>query len=203
MSPNRSVNRLLQYRTCLLKFQDLGFEKVFSYNLGEEAGVTPEQVRKDFSNFNIKGHKKGGYNINELLFTINNIFKSYKVQKIIVVGMGNIGTALTQFINFKNNNLTIVAGFDINPTALKKKFDIPVYPVNEMGNFIKANRIKIAVLAVPGPAAQEICNTLVTAGIKGILNFSPVILKTPNNVSVKNVNLIDELEGLIYSSVLS
>ncbi|MFC2136845.1 redox-sensing transcriptional repressor Rex [Bacteroidota bacterium] len=198
MYPNKSINRLLQYRTCLNKFKTLGFNKVFSYNLGEEIGVTPEQVRKDFSLFNIKGHKKGGYDINELLFTINKLFKSNQSQQIIVVGMGNIGQALTQYMNYDESYIQIIAAFDINPVKLKMKFSIPVHPLSELEEYVKKEKIKIAVLAVPEIAAQEMCNKLIETGINGILNFTPIVLKVPDNVIVSNVNLQNEIEELIY-----
>ena len=118
---SKNVNRLLRYRSVLIKMQDLGFETVYSYNLGKEAGVSPEQVRKDFSQFSIKGKKKGGYNINELLFTINNIFRKDEVQHVILVGLGNIGTAIQQYRGFKNRMIQIVASFDIDPSKTRKK----------------------------------------------------------------------------------
>ena len=198
MPVNKPVSRLLQYRNCLLKFQSLGFKKVFSYNLGEEAGVSPEQVRKDFSTFGIKGRKKGGYLINELLITINELFKSHQSQQIIVVGMGNIGQALTQYINVDVSNVKIIAAFDINPVKLKMKFSIPVYSVSELKEFVTNEKIKIAVLAVPEIAAQEMCNKLIETGVSGILNFTPIVLKVPENVIVNNVNLQNEIEELIY-----
>ncbi len=198
MPVNKPVSRLLQYRNCLLKFQNLGFVKVFSYNLGEEAGVSPEQVRKDFSIFGIKGRKKGGYFINELLVTINNLFKSHLSQQIIVIGMGNIGQALTKYINHDLSNVRIIAAFDINPVKLKMKFSIPVYPLSELENIVLKENIDIAVIAVPEIAAQEVCNNLTKIGIQGILNFTPIVLKVSEDVFVSNVNLQNEIEELIY-----
>ena len=96
MAISKNINRLLGYRSLLVKMQDLGFETVYSYNLGKEAGVSPEQVRKDFSQFGIKGKKKGGYNVIELLFTINNIFRNDELQNVILVGLGNIGAFIAE-----------------------------------------------------------------------------------------------------------
>jgi len=101
--------------------QELGFETVYSYNLGRETVVSPEQVRKGFSQFGIKGNKKGGYNINELLITIREIFRKDELQKVIVVGTGNIGNAVLQYKGFQKNMIELVAAFDIDPAKYRKK----------------------------------------------------------------------------------
>ena len=198
MISDKIIKRLLQYRICLIKFQRLGFEKVFSYNLGEEVGVTPEQVRKDFSYFGIKGNKKAGYDIDKLLKAISGIFKRHEDRNIIIVGMGNIGKALTNYKGFPENRIFIVAAFDLDPAKYTKKFIIPVYHPDKMDKIVKKHKVRIAVIAVPEFAGQEICDKLVSLGIKGILNFSPVILHVPDNVYVNNVRLRSEIESLFY-----
>ncbi|MBA7523683.1 Redox-sensing transcriptional repressor Rex [subsurface metagenome] len=200
MAVNKIIKRLLEYRQCLMQLQLLGFKKVFSYTLGDKAGVTAEQVRKDFSLYGMRGNKKGGYVINELLVTINEIFQKSEVQNVIIAGMGNIGKALSQYKNFKKNNINIVAAFDIDPAKHTKKFGISVYPLNKLTSLIKEYNVNIAIIAVPDIAAQEICNILVINGIKGIMNFSPVVLQVPEDVIVNNINLGNELEGLIYEA---
>ncbi|MBA7523686.1 Redox-sensing transcriptional repressor Rex [subsurface metagenome] len=148
----------------------------------------------------IQSIKKGGYVINELLVTINEIFQKSEVQNVIIAGMGNIGKALSQYKNFKKNNINIVAAFDIDPAKHTKKFGISVYPLNKLTSLIKEYNVNIAIIAVPDIAAQEICNILVINGIKGIMNFSPVVLQVPEDVIVNNINLGNELEGLIYEA---
>lgn len=200
MAVSKDVNRLLEYRQCLDQLKNLGFDKVYSYTLGDKAGVTPEQVRKDFSQYGIRGNKKGGYVINELLITINKIFRKNQVQNVIIVGMGNIGKALSQYENFKKININIVAAFDIDPTKHIKELGITVFPLNKLTNIIKEYKINTAIIAVPDIAAQKICNILVMDGIKGIMNFSPVVLQVPDDVIVNNINFGNELEGLIYEA---
>lgn len=192
------IRRLLEYRLCLLKFKELGFEKVYSYYLAHEAGVSPEQVRKDFSKFTIKGNKKAGYNIDNLIETLDNIFQKNNERNIILIGMGNIGKALTNYTGFKKNKINIIAAFDIDPSKINKRYIIPVYPMERIVETINKNNINIAVITVPQVAAQEVCNKLVQAGIKGIINFSPTILKVPDEVFVNNVNLSLEFDTLIY-----
>lgn len=195
----RNIKRLLLYRLCLHRFKELGFEQVFSYTIGAAAGVGAVQVRKDFSQFGIKGNKRGGYNIDELLDKLNNLFGNEQ-KNIIVVGMGNIGKALAQYSpRFKNKNLQIVAGFDIDPAKQKKVFGIPVYPLNKLPVIIELKNVKTAVIAVPAHMAQEICNILIENGILGILNFSPIILQVPDMVIVNDINLSNELESIIYN----
>ena len=194
----RTLKRFLSYRLCLHKFQKLGFEKIYSYTLGEEAGVTAEQVRKDFSRFGIKGSKRGGYDINNLLWSINGIFKKSEERRIIIVGMGNIGQALAKYQGFRENHIRIVAGFDLDPSKYGKKNIIPVYHPDMIEKVVKENSIKTAIIAVPETEGQYACDRLVAAGISAILNFSPIILKVPESVTVNYVNLRNELECLFY-----
>ena len=204
MQIKKNIKRLLLYRLCLLKFKEMGFKKVFSYNLGHEAGVSAEQIRKDFSHFGIKGNKKGGYELEHLLDKLNYIFKRNEQQRVIIVGMGNMGRALSHNdCGFTEQKQYIVAGFDIDPVKIKKTYNIPVYHMNRLSEIINENDIKIAILAVPSISAQEVCANLVESGIKGIMNFSPVILQVPDSVTVNNVNLCDELEWVMYMAVSS
>lgn len=204
MQIRKNIKRLLLYRLCLVKFREMGFTKVYSYNLGHEAGVSAEQIRKDFSHFNIKGNKKGGYVIEDVLGTLNTIFRDNESQSVILVGMGNMGRALSHYeCGFTERKQYIIAGFDVDPVKIKKTYNIPVYPMDELSSFIRTHDVKIAIMAVPAISAQDICNKLITAGIKGIMNFAPVILQVPDDVLVNNINLCDELESVIYTAVSS
>jgi redox-sensing transcriptional repressor len=192
------LKRFLHYRQCLNQFQRHGFRKVFSYSVGKEAGVTAEQVRKDFSLFSIKGSRRGGYDIDYLLHSINDIFKQNSERLVILVGIGNIGQALINYEDFKENNIHIVAGFDLDPSKCLKRFAIPVYSPDRIPEIVLKFGVKTAIIAVPEISGQEICDMLVSAGIKGILNFSPILLKVPDDVIVNNVNLRNELETLFF-----
>ena len=194
----RILKRYLLYRICLSKFQRLGFVKVFSYNLGEEAGVTAEQVRKDFSYFGIKGSKRGGYDIEYLQHAINNIFKQNEERYVIIVGMGNIGQALANYQGFKENKVIFAAGFDLDPSKYSRKHAIPVFHPEKIEEVVREYDIKTAIIAVPEEAGQDVCDNLISAGITAILNFSPVILRVPEHVIVNYVNLRNELESLFY-----
>jgi len=202
MKIKKNIRRLLLYRLCLVKFKEMGFKKVYSYNLGHEAGVSAEQIRKDFSQFGITGNKKGGYDLDYLLERLNSIFQRNEEQKVIIVGMGNIGKALSHYeCGFTEKKKYVVGGFDVDPTKIKMTYNIPVYPISELPEFVKENKIKIAILAVPAISAQEVCSKLVSIGIKGIMNFSPVILQAPDDVIVNNINLCDELECVMHMAI--
>ncbi|MFC2111983.1 redox-sensing transcriptional repressor Rex [Bacteroidota bacterium] len=202
MAAGKNIGRLLRYRNSLRRMQELGFETVYSYNLARETGVSPEQVRKDFSQFGIKGNKKGGYNINELLVTIREIFRKDELQRVIVVGVGNIGNAILQYKGFQKNMIEIVAAFDIDPTKYKnKKLPVPVYSLDRLQKVIKEQEINTAIMTVPERVAQDVANLLIEAGIKGIMNFAPTVLKVPPHITINNICIGHELESLIYHSL--
>jgi len=193
------IKRLLEYKLCLLRFKELGVSTIFSHNLGEVAGVTAVQVRKDFSVYGIKGKKRGGYNIDELLEALNMIFGSSS-KNIVIVGMGNIGKALSQYNErFIKKNLHIVAGFDIDPAKQNKSYGIPIHSLEKLKEVVQREKVSTAIIAVPFQIAQEVCNILIASGIRGILNFAPVILKVPEEVVIDNINLSNKLEGIIYN----
>jgi redox-sensing transcriptional repressor len=176
----------------------MGVEKVFSYSLANETGVTPDQVRKDFSELQIRGNKRGGYDIDDLLDRLESIFHRNKENNIVVVGMGNMGQALSKYSRFMQRNMNIVATFDIDPFKQKTRSDLPVYAMNRLKEIIDRFKVRIAILTVPEISAQEVTDQLVRFGIKGIVNFAPVLLKVPDDVIINNVNLCDELESVIY-----
>lgn len=193
-----SLKRIFLYRACLYRLKMMGVEKVFSYTLAEEAGVTPDQVRKDFSEFNIRGNKRGGYVISDLLEKMEALFYRNKEHNIILMGMGNLGLALSKYSRFVQRNMNVVAAFDIDPYKQKARYDIPVYSMDRLKEIIHRFKVKVAIIAVPEISAQQVCDELVRNGIKGIINFAPVLLKVPEDVVINNINLCDELESVIY-----
>jgi redox-sensing transcriptional repressor len=176
----------------------MGVEKVYSYTLSDETGVTPDQVRKDFSEYSITGNKRGGYEVDDLLEKMERIFHRNKDHNIVLIGMGNLGTSLSRYNKFVHRNMNIVATFDIDPFKQKIRSEIPVYSLSRLKEIIDRFKVKVAIIAVPEISAQEIADELIQSGIKGIVNFAPVLLKTPPDVIVNNVNLCDELESVIY-----
>ena len=194
----KSLRRILLYRGSLLRLQALGVKKVFSYTLGKETGVSAEQVRKDFSEYQIKGNQRGGYHVDELIRGMEKIFYQSGSEHIIIVGRGNIGSSLSNYNRFIQRNINIVASFDIDPSKQRIRSDIPVYTMDRLGEVIQRFSVRTAIIAVPDMAAQLVCDQLVGFGVQGIINVAPVILKVPNNIIVNNINLSDEIESVIY-----
>lgn len=201
MTVNKScIIRLSKYKNSLTKLKSLGFVKVFSDNLADAAGVASSIVRKDFSIFGISGSKKGGYLVDDLISKISDILGKNDVQKVIIVGVGNIGSALLKYDGFEKEGIKIVAAFDNDKTKITKNSLIPIFHIKDLPKYVKKNKIKIGIIAVPFVAANDVFDIMVSSGIKGVLNFAPVNLKSKENgdVIVQNVDLVGELESLIY-----
>jgi redox-sensing transcriptional repressor len=194
----KCILRLSRYRNALRRLKSLGFVKVFSGNLADAAGVTSSQVRKDFSLFGITGNRRGGYHVDELIDRIGHILGKNEVQKVVIVGMGNIGKALMRYRGFEAGGIKIVAGFDNDPARFNSSGELPVLPLEDFRQFITSNNVKIAILAVPDMAAHQVSEIMVSAGIKGILNFAPIQLRGADDVVISSINLEVELENLIY-----
>jgi redox-sensing transcriptional repressor len=194
----KCITRLSRYRKAVLRLKDLGFIKVFSDTLGEAVGATAAQVRKDFSLFGITGNKRGGYQVDNLIEKLQAILGKDQDQAVIIVGIGNIGTALMKYKGFEREGIKVVAGFDTNPEKINRKRKIPILPLDELSGFVKKQNIKIGIIAVPDSAAQQVCEAMVATGIKGILNFAPIRLRGSEDVIINNVHLQIELENVIY-----
>jgi redox-sensing transcriptional repressor len=197
------ILRLTKYKRLLYKLKALGFERVFSNNLGDAIGVTPALVRKDFSSLNLPGNKRGGYNIDMLIERLDAILGRDQSQHVIVVGCGRIGTALMQYSGFTTDGIEIVAGFDNRPEEVKTNSSIPIYGMDKLASFIKEHDIRVGVIAVPDTEASKVLGQMAEAGIKGVLNFAPVELKCHheecNSICIiHNVNIALELEHLFY-----
>jgi redox-sensing transcriptional repressor len=199
MITNRNcVIRLSRYKSAILRLKTLGFVKVFSDNLADAVGVTSAQVRKDFSLFGISGNKRGGYQIDALIEKLNGILGKDQTHKVIVVGLGNIGTALMKYKRFEKEGIVITAVFEIDPSKYNREARIPVLPLQDIKEYVKNNGIKIGIIAVPDIAAQQVADIMFESGIKGILNFAPIRLKGPESTVINYVNLELELENVIY-----
>lgn len=192
------IIRLSRYKNALYRLRDLGFVKVFSDNLADAIGVTASQVRKDFSIFGITGNRKGGYDVSSLIDKLGGILGKGRVEKVIIVGAGHLASALMHYKGFDKEGIKIEAAFDIDPEKFDKSASIPVLPFDELPGFVASHNIKVGVLAVPDVAAQRTADAMFAAGIKGIMNFAPTRLKSPDGCTINNVNLEIELENLIY-----
>jgi redox-sensing transcriptional repressor len=197
--PRKAVYRLSLYYRVLERLNQNRIETVSSDALAKAAGVKPTQLRKDLTYFGQFGTRGLGYKVESLLAKLTGVLRTTRFQPVILVGAGNLGSALLRYDGFAKEGFEIVAAFDSRPEGAKAdNCKVPIQPVELMKEFVREHSIKLAILAVPGVAAQEVTNQLVEAGIQAILNFSPLILQVPPHVVVNNVNLAIELENLTY-----
>ena len=163
------------------------------------ANVKPSQLRKDLSYIGQVGTRGLGYTVTTLYKSIHEIVGREQFQKVILVGAGNLGRALLRYDGFQKEGFEVMAAFDTSPEVVKNiSLPCPVYSDSELTNFIEKEEVKMAILCVPGEYGQHVTNRMIDAGITGILNFSPVILKVPEEILVNNVDLAAELENLSY-----
>ncbi len=197
--PKKAIYRLSIYHRCLQKLNATGQETVSSTTLAKAAGVTPSQLRRDLGYFGQFGTRGLGYPVESLIATMREALGREHLQPVILVGAGNLGSALLRYQGFQKEGFEVVAAFDARPEeARARALEIPVHDVSEMGDFIFKNEVKLAILCVPVGFAQETANRLVAFGIQGILNFSAIMLEVPADVTVNNVDLAMELEHLGY-----
>ena len=165
MVNRKCIARLSQYRKALIHLTELGLVKVFSDTLAEAVGVTPAQVRKDFSLFGIAaGNKRGGYRIEELAQRLGAILGKDRIQNVVVAGVGQLGGALIQYSGFEREGIHVAAGFDTDPAKINRKAKVPIFPLGELNDFVKSRDIRVGVIAVPESAAQEVFDLMVSAG---------------------------------------
>jgi len=197
--PKKAIYRLSIYHRCLQKLNDNGVETVSSTTLARAAGVKPAQLRKDLAYFGQFGTRGLGYPVEILSFTIREALGREHLQPVILVGAGNLGSALLRYHGFEKEGFEVVAAFDANPEATRARgVSVPVFPDSDLEDFIARESVKLAILCVPVEFAQAVVNRLVAAGIQGILNFSPIVLEVTPDVTVNNVDLALELEHLSY-----
>ena len=194
------ILRLSKYKRLLHKLKSLGFMKVFSNNLGDAIGVSPSLVRKDFSLIDLAGNKRGGYNVDTVIAQLNRVLGEESPHRVVIAGCGKIGRALMEYKEFAKDGIEIVAGFDIDPEGVRSASRVPIHAISQMVEFVRANGIKIGIVAVPDSAASQVLELMLQAGIRGVLNFAPVELKaTPGCICiVQNVNIGLEIENLLY-----
>lgn len=163
------------------------------------ANVKPSQLRKDLSYIGQVGTRGLGYTVETLYKAIHEIVGREQLQKVVLVGAGNLGRALLRYDGFIKEGFEVVAAFDSSEATIKKGgLPCPIYSDSEMMAYIDKENIRMAILCVPGEFGQHVANQLIYAGITGILNFSPVILRVPEEIMVNNVDLAVELENLSY-----
>lgn len=194
------IKRLPRYYRYLGEILDSGMERISSGELSSRMKVTASQIRQDLNHFGGFGQQGYGYNVKYLHDEIGKILGIDQSHNMIVVGGGNMGHALANYTAFERNGFLIKGIFDINPELIGEEIrGIPIYPAEEMGDFIKRKNIEIAALTLPKAAAAKTADVLVSCGIKAIWNFAHTDLNVPKDVVVENVHLFDSLMRLSYN----
>lgn len=198
--PNVVVNRLSLYLRELQHLVREGRATISSSQLGKLLGFTDAQVRKDLAYFGHFGHPGIGYRCSELIDEIRSILGTDRQWTVTLVGVGNLGRALLRYRGFAAQGFRVVAAFDVDPRIVGTKVEgIPVHSLDRLAEVIRQQRIQIALITVPAAEAQLVADRLVDAGISGIVNFAPVTISLPNDVSLVGVDLATELEQLAFS----
>lgn len=193
------IGRLPRYYRYLGDLKDNGVERISSQDLSKLMKVTASQIRQDFNNFGGFGQQGYGYNVEYLYNEIAKILGLHYKHNLIIVGAGNLGQALANYMNFERRGFIVKGVFDVNPELHGKQLrGIPVQPMENMEDFIKANNIDIVVLTIPKDGAVKTAEVLVKCNIKAIWNFAHVDLNVPDNIVVENVHLSDSLMKLSY-----
>ena len=197
--PRKAVYRLSVYSRCLTRLKENGIRTVSSDALAHAAMVKPTQLRKDLTYFGQFGTRGLGYDVEQLATMIADLLGTTRLQPVILVGVGHLGTALLEYKGFAEEGFEIIAAFDADTKRQRdSKILQPIFPMEKLAEFTETQRVQMAIITVPVHCAQEVTNLLVSAGITGILNFAPIVLSTPEDVMVNNVNLAIELENLSY-----
>ena len=194
------IGRLPRYFRYLGELKDDGIERISSQELSAIMKVTASQIRQDFNNFGGFGQQGYGYKVEYLYEEIGKILGLHKTHNLIIIGAGNLGQALANYMNFERRGFLFRGIFDNNPALFGKKIrDLEVRPMEELETFVKENEIDIAVLTIPKASALEVAERLARQDIKGIWNFAHIDLNLPKEIQVENVHLSDSLMKLTYN----
>ncbi len=196
--PRKAVYRLSVYLRCLHRLENNRIHTVSSEVLAKAAGVKSTQLRKDLTYFGQFGTRGLGYDVKQLIEMISERLGTKSLQPVVIVGIGNLGRALLSYRGFEREGFEVVGAFDVQSGRFPKESPIQVQSMKVMPKVIDEHLVKMAILCVPPTAAQEVTNQLIEYGVVAILNFAPIVLSVPDEVTVNNVNLAMELENLSY-----
>ena len=195
-----TVRRLSLYLSFLEGIERQGVKTISSDDLARLGGTTSAQVRKDLSLFGSFGKRGLGYSVPELSRKLREILGLGKQWRVVIVGAGKIGAALARYRGFGERGFVVTAVYDSDDTKIGKRWEsLTVRPVAELEKDAAKQDFDIAVIATPAESAQAVVKQIVRAGIKAILNFAPIQLSVPTDVTVRTVNMAMELEGLSFA----
>ncbi len=196
----KKIERIINYRRVLLRLdKQMRKTHIFSHQLASNSGASPAQVRRDLMEIGYTGSPAHGYEIKGLLKSIGDFIDPDAKEELALIGLGNLGRAIIDYFNGQSSKLEIVTVFDNNPDKVNRVVaGCRSYHVKDLKEIIRNNNINTAVITVPSSEAQQIADTLVDAGVKGILNYAPIILSVPEGIYVENRDMITTLEKVSY-----
>ena len=194
------ISRLPRYFRYLGDLKEKGVKRISSQELSDIMKVTASQIRQDFNNFGGFGQQGYGYNVGYLYDEISKILGIDKEHSLVIIGAGHLGKAIAGYTNFTRRGFVFKGAFDCNPELFGTKIrDVEVRPIDEVEDFVKNNKIEIAVLTIPKDQAVPMAHRLCECGIQAIWNFAHVDLEVPDYIVVENVHLSDSLMKLSYN----
>lgn len=195
--PPRTIERLSKYRRLLEKYKISEGAFIFSHHLARLLNLTSVQVRRDLMLIGLSGNHRKGYNIKELVNLISSTIDQEQGHNIAIVGMGNLGRAVTRFIRKNKTRMNIVAGFDIDEDKVGEEFEgVNCYLVDEISDYIRKLSVDMVILTAAAEAAQSLADIVIESGVKGILNFTSIHLDVPKDVYLKDYDIITSLEEI-------
>lgn len=199
MLPERTVERLSEYRRSLLQCLEEGKTHIFSHELAELHHNTAVQVRRDIMFIGYTSMQRKGYDVRELIDVIGDILDSEEGLNVAVIGVGNLGRAVTTYFIGKRSKLNIIATFDVDTTKIDRVISgVKCYPLSRIKEVVESHNISVAIMTVPADSATEVATQLVEAGIKGVLNFTTVPLHVAPDVYLDEYDMITSLEKVAY-----
>lgn len=197
--PEGVIERLPAYLNVLIQLRGDGETTVSSARLGDLTSVNPAQIRRDLTYFGSFGKRGVGYDIPMLVERIQRILGSDHVHRLALVGAGNLGSAIAGYDGLRQHGFHVAAIFDADQRKVGTHIgDITVQAIDELETTLRRRRIRIGVIAVPPGAAQEVADRLTSAGVRIILNYTPVIVRVPSSVTLHNTDPVQELLHTLY-----
>ncbi len=197
--PQATAKRLPLYYRFIKNLYSSGKQRVSSKELSEAVKVDSATIRRDFSYFGALGKKGYGYNVNYLLSFFRKTLDQDALTKVVLIGVGNLGTAFLHYNFIKNNNTKIEMAFEVDEEKVGTLIgEVPVVHLDQLEERLEGHEIEVAILTVPASSAQNITDRLVSSNIKGILNFTPARLTVPDHIRVHHIDLAVELQSLVY-----
>jgi len=194
-----TVKRLSKYLRTLSYLEENGIRTISSEKMAQIEGISSAQVRKDLSFFGSFGKRGLGYNVSMLKKKVEDILGLNRPWNIALIGVGNLGTALIDYNEFRKKDFHIILAFDNDPKKIGKKVKgVEVIDIKNLREEVIKHNISIAIITVPAEAAQKIVDLLDQTGVKAILNFTPRTLNPPDSITIRNEDTSTELEALTY-----